>query len=79
MGASVWVDPKPLRIFSPILQSQKFDKEAKFIKKYIPELQNEDLKSIHNPLDNNLNYINLIVDHNLAQKLAREEYKIIKS
>lgn len=74
-SASVWADPKPLRIFSPILQSQKFDKEAKFIKKYIPELQNQDLKSIHNPLDNSLHYIDLIVDHKVAQRLAREEYK----
>lgn len=74
-SASVWADPKPLRIFSPILQSQKFDKEAKFIRKYIPDLQNQDLKSIHNPLDNSLDYIDLIVDHKVAQRLAREEYK----
>ena len=74
-SASVWADPKPLRIFSPVLQSQKFDKEAIFIKKYIPEIKNNDLKSIHNPLENNLNYIDLIVDHKLAQRLAREEYK----
>lgn len=74
-SASVWADPKPLRIFSPILQAQKFDKEAKFIRKYIPDLQNQDLKSIHNPLDNSLDYIDLIVDHKVAQRLAREEYK----
>lgn len=74
-SASVWADPKPLRIFSPILQSTKFDKDAKFIKKYLPELKNQDLKSIHNPLENKLSYIDLIVDHKIAQRLAREEYK----
>jgi len=74
-SASVWADPKPLRIFSPILQSKRYDKEAIFIKKYIPELKWEDLKSIHNPLENNLNYIDLIVDHKEAQRIAREKYK----
>ncbi|MDD3145021.1 MAG: deoxyribodipyrimidine photo-lyase [Candidatus Gracilibacteria bacterium] len=74
-SASVGADPKPLRIFSPILQSEKFDKQTKFIKKYLPQLSNEDIKSIHNPLDFKLNYIDLIVNHKDAQKLAREEYK----
>ncbi len=35
-SASVGADPKPLRIFNPSLQSQKFDPEAKFIRQYIP-------------------------------------------
>lgn len=74
-SASVWADPKPLRIFNPSLQSSKFDKDALFIKKYLPELTNQDLKEIHNPENNNLEYIRLIVKHSQAQKLAREAYK----
>jgi len=74
-SASVWADPKPLRIFSPLLQSEKFDKNAKFIRKYLPSLETEDLKSIHNPIDNNLKYHRIIIDHKIAQKIAREEYK----
>lgn len=74
-SASVWADPKPLRIFNPILQSQKFDPEAKFIKKYLPELHQEDLKAIHNPLEYELNYLKPIVDHRIEQKVAREMYK----
>lgn len=74
-SASVWADPKPLRIFNPCLQSEKFDKQAKFIKKYIPELQWQDIKSIHNPIDNKLDYIPIIINHKEAQKIAREEYK----
>lgn len=73
-SASVWADPKPFRIFSPILQSQKFDTDAKFIKKYIPELENSDLKSIHNPLENILDYYPPIVDHRIEQKIARYIY-----
>ncbi len=74
-SASVWADPKPLRIFNPSLQSSKFDKDAIFIKKYLPELINQELKEIHNPENNNLKYTRLIVKHSEAQKLAREAYK----
>ena len=74
-SASVWADPKPLRIFNPCLQSQKFDSEAKFIKKYIKELEYEKADRIHNPIDNLLIYKDIIVNHNEAQKLARIAYK----
>ena len=74
-SASVWADPKPLRIFNPCLQSEKFDKDAKFIKKYLPELENQNLKSIHNPIDNELDYKKIIVNHKNAQREARELYK----
>lgn len=76
-SASVWADPKPLRIFNPILQSQKFDTQAQFIKKYIPKLETQELKCIHNPLENKLDYIVPIIDHKIAQKIARQEYKKI--
>ena len=46
-SASVGADPKPVRIFNPLLQSERFDAECKFIKKYIPELANIDPKRIH--------------------------------
>ena len=35
------------RIFNPWTQSQKFDKQCKYIKKWIPELKNVDNKDIH--------------------------------
>ena len=74
-SASIWADPKPLRIFSPILQSTKFDPNATFIHKYIPELIGQDLKAIHDPLKYDLKYIPLVVDHSVAQRNAREVYK----
>ena len=46
-SASVGADPKPVRIFNPLLQSEKFDTECRFIKKYIPELESIDPKRIH--------------------------------
>ena len=45
--ASVGADPKPVRIFNPLLQSEKFDPDATFIKKYLPELVDIDPKKIH--------------------------------
>ncbi|USN56103.1 MAG: FAD-binding domain-containing protein [Candidatus Peribacteria bacterium] len=38
-AASVGADPKPLRIFSPIRQSQRFDPQAEYILKRCPELR----------------------------------------
>lgn len=74
-SASVWADPKPLRIFSPILQSQKFDSRGSYIRKYLPELRHSSLDAIHNPLEFPLDYIRPIVDHRKETKIARELYK----
>ena len=74
-GASVWADPKPLRIFSPLLQSEKFDPEAKYIRKYIPDLSNTELKHIHDPIIHKLEYASLIVNHKEAQAKTKEIYK----
>ena len=47
-SASTGVDAAPyFRIFNPITQSEKFDKEGKFIKKWIPEIAAA--KNIHDP------------------------------
>jgi len=37
------------RIFNPILQGEKFDKEGEYVKKWIPELRNISKKFIHKP------------------------------
>ena len=37
------------RIFNPILQGEKFDKEGEYVKKWIPELKNVSKKFIHKP------------------------------
>lgn len=74
-SASVWADPKPLRIFNPCLQSEKFDRDAIFIKKYLPEVEKYSAKEIHNPMKFPLDYAPLIVDHSEAQRRAREAYK----
>ncbi len=47
-SAGTGIDPQPyFRIFNPYLQSNKFDKDAKYIKKWIPELYALSSKQIH--------------------------------
>lgn len=78
-SASVGADPRPLRIFSPILQAQRFDPDAKYIKKYLPELSKYSAKELQDPLTYSLNYIQPIVDHRLATKRAKSVYDQAKS
>ena len=37
------------RIFNPILQGEKFDKEGEYVKRWVPELKNVSKKFIHKP------------------------------
>jgi deoxyribodipyrimidine photo-lyase len=49
-AASTGCDAQPyFRIFNPITQSEKFDAEGKFIKRYLPQLTKLDDKKIHAP------------------------------
>jgi len=49
-AASTGCDAQPwFRIFNPITQSEKFDAEGLFIRRYVPELSNVPQKFIHAP------------------------------
>ncbi len=49
-AASTGCDAQPyFRIFNPITQSERFDTQGKFIRKYVPELENVPDKFIHAP------------------------------
>ena len=71
-SASTGVDAAPyFRIFNPITQSEKFDKDGQFIKKFLPNLEMIPEKLIHNPpkelrLENN--YPDMIVDLKESKK-----------
>ncbi|MEP6465089.1 MAG: deoxyribodipyrimidine photo-lyase, partial [Parafilimonas sp.] len=61
-SASTGCDAMPyFRIFNPTLQAKKFDKDLKYIKQWIPELDS-------------FNYPQPIVEHEFARKRALEEY-----
>lgn len=69
------------RIFNPWLQSKKYDIDAVYIKKWIPELSNVPVKAIHTWYKEYVNYDNMttyprpIVDHSVVAKEAIVEYK----
>jgi deoxyribodipyrimidine photo-lyase len=49
-SASTGTDAAPwFRIFNPLSQSEKFDREGLFIKRWLPELNDLDKQQVHNP------------------------------
>lgn len=79
--ASTGCDAQPyFRIFNPWLQQKKYDPECVYIKKWIPELQSYDNKTIHNWMKANSplskNYPRPIIEHsNKFVQLIRQELK----
>ena len=77
------IDPaQPYRIFSPQLQNIKFDKECKFIKKYIPELKDIPCKDIINWESEynkylNINYPKPQINYKKAREHGINSYKKI--
>jgi deoxyribodipyrimidine photo-lyase len=74
-AASVGPDPKPLRIFNPILQSKRYDPDCKYIKNYVPELKAIDSEKIHDPLTYDLPYHRPIVNHYEMSTLTKDKYR----
>lgn len=83
-GSSTGVDPQPyFRIFNPLLQSEKFDPNGEFIRKWVPELRNiKDSKAIHDPyargagpVAQKAGYPRPVVEHAKSRDLALKRYK----
>ncbi len=79
--ASTGCDAQPyFRIFNPWLQQAKFDPDCEYIKKWIPELRDQDAKAIHRWYKQELSsdYPLPIVDHAVESKKALKAYTHIK-
>ncbi|KAF2815889.1 photolyase [Mytilinidion resinicola] len=82
-SASTGVDPQPyFRIFNPLLQSEKFDAEGDYIRKWVEELRNVEGKAIHDPYGRGAageakkkGYPKQIVEHKFARERALTRYK----
>lgn len=72
--SSVGPDPKPFRIFNPILQAKKFDPDAFYIKKYLPEFYNEKPYKLFNPLRFKLDYYPPIINIKESYYRAKKFY-----
>jgi deoxyribodipyrimidine photo-lyase len=95
-GGWQWVsssgcDAQPyFRIFNPVSQSEKFDAQGKFIKRYLPALAALDAKSIHAPwlakplvleaagLALGRDYPLPVVDHATARARTLQRYGVVK-
>ncbi|MGL5807306.1 MAG: FAD-binding domain-containing protein, partial [Xenococcaceae cyanobacterium] len=79
-SASSGMDPKPLRIFNPASQAQKFDPEAEYIREWLPELRFLDTEElvtgkITSLVRHQYDYPQPIVDHKIQQNKFKELYK----
>ena len=87
-AASTGSDAQPyFRVFNPTLQSEKFDKDGKFIRRYCPELAHVPAKFIHAPWTMTpeqqtqaqcvlgINYPDPIVEHKTARDEAIARFK----
>ncbi len=78
------------RIFNPILQGEKFDKEGKYVRKWVPELNRVPQKFIHKPWEMEIkdqevintiigkNYPKPIVVHEEARAAALKAFQALK-
>ena len=90
-ASSSGCDAQPyFRIFNPITQSEKFDPEGKFIRRYVPELAKVANKYIHAPWQMGRieqeaigvvigrDYPGPIVDHAQARESTLTRYSVVK-
>ncbi|HQR20979.1 MAG TPA: deoxyribodipyrimidine photo-lyase [Burkholderiaceae bacterium] len=90
-AASTGCDAQPyFRIFNPVTQSQKFDPDGSFIRRYLPRLAGFTAKEIHAPwlasgarqreagCEIGTDYPAPIVDHADARKRTLERYAVVK-
>jgi deoxyribodipyrimidine photo-lyase len=84
-AAGTGADAAPyFRIFNPTLQGEKFDRQGKFIKRWVEELKDVPEKYIHKPQQwfksQNIksDYPSPVVDHDQARKETLLRYQAIK-
>ena len=78
-AASTGCDAQPyFRIFNPITQSQKFDPQGKFIRRYLPQLAALSDKQIHAPWLAGSDHPPPIVDHDEARARTLARFAVVK-
>ncbi|MCE4554944.1 cryptochrome/photolyase family protein [Roseateles cellulosilyticus] len=85
-ASSSGCDAQPyFRIFNPTSQSEKFDPQGRFIRRYCPELAELDDKAIHAPWERaplamqGGGYPRPVVDHAVARERTLARYAVVKS
>jgi len=84
--SSTGTDPKPYfqRLFNPIIQSKKFDVDAEYIKKWLPQLNDIPANHLHNwekysnEYDlSDIKYVAPIVDYKKARQRSIDMYRAV--
>ncbi|MGZ8290467.1 MAG: cryptochrome/photolyase family protein [Telluria sp.] len=91
-AASSGCDAQPFfRIFNPVTQSQRFDPDGEFIRRYVPQLATLDAKQIHAPwlvarevleqkgIRLGKDYPGPLVAHDEARRKTLERYAVVKA
>ena len=91
-ASSSGCDAQPyFRIFNPITQSEKFDPDGRFIRRYLPQLASLPTKALHAPwlasaetlqaagVKLGVTYPHPIVDHAQARLTTLERYAVVRS
>lgn len=75
-SASTGTDAAPyFRIFNPVTQSQRFDPDGEFIKTYLPALNGENPKSIHDPAKLSAAYHAPMIDLKFSRERALAAFR----
>ena len=90
-AASSGCDAQPyFRIFNPVSQSEKFDKDGKFIRRYLPALEKLPTKALHSPwlaspkelaaagVTLGETYPLPVVKHDEARAITLQRYAVVK-
>jgi len=80
-AASTGTDAAPyFRVFNPTTQSERFDPNGDYIRRYVPELSGLSGKQIHNPpnaIRKQVGYPEAMVDHKAARQYAIDIFKAL--
>lgn len=80
-SASTGCDAAPyFRVFNPLRQSQRYDPDGAFIRRFVPELAELSARAIHDPSPEErqrCDYPAAIVDYPLARRYAIEHFKAL--
>lgn len=77
--AGTGTDAAPyFRIFNPVLQSQKFDPDGDYIRKWVPELAHLPTEAIHVPWEHGVKVAGYperpLVEHSLVKERTLQAY-----
>lgn len=81
-SASVGADPKPIRIFNPYLQTQKYDPKGDYIKEWVEELKDVEINLLTDGKERDFSefakYPKPLIDQKESYRRAMDTYKKAK-